>query len=102
MFDNERYITKGLDYSTHEEIKLILWNFIDLMKLDKGVKIDYLQVFRLRKIEANPSFNQVIIHSQEQPSYRRIYFLSVSNPVNSKIYVIDDSVKSIMMLAEEY
>lgn len=68
--------------------------------------MEYLQVFELKRIENtkefNNSYNQEVVHFQEQPEYRQQIFLKVDNPVNVKIYVIDDSEHTVMMEASEY
>ena len=63
---------------------------------------NYLQVFQLREVNIDSYFNQEIIHYQEQPYYRKEYIISVDNPVNAKIFVIDDSEQSVMMESHEY
>lgn len=102
MFDNNRYFTRGINEEVEESIQIELWNFIDLLKLKEELQLDYLQVFELKEISNNTTFNQEIIHFQEEPYYKRYYLVSVDKPVSTKIYVIDDLEQSVMMLAEEY
>ncbi|MBK5241685.1 DUF960 family protein [Clostridium sp.] len=102
MFDNARYITNGINEKVGESIQVALWNFIDLLKLKKDFTIDYLQVFELREIRNSKTFNQEIVHSQEEPLYKKHYLISVDKPINTKVYVIDDSQQSVLMLADEY
>jgi len=102
MFNNKRYITRGVSESISESLQLAVWNFIDLLKLKENLELDYLQVFELRFISSNSTLNQEITHSQEVPPYKKIYLISTTNPVNAKIYVIDDVDHSTMLLAEEY
>jgi len=59
-------------------------------------------VFELRVIKNGHIFNQEIIHSQEVPQYKNHYLIAVEKPVDAKIFVIDDSSHSTMLLAEEY
>ena len=62
MFNNKRYLTKGIDESIPLELQLFMWNCIDRMPEPK----DYLQVFeRNRPItsplnERTPEFRLVI------------------------------------------
>lgn len=102
MFNNNRYITRGISEEVDESIQITLWNFIDLLKLRKDFKLDYLQVFELREIRNNAVFNQEIIHSQEEPHYKRYYLVSIDKPLSAKVYVIDDGTYSTMLLSEEY
>ena len=101
MFKKEsRYITRGANEKLDLRLQLILWSMID--KLDEeGKKLDYLQVFRIRKCEEGV----VIEHSQEVPEYKEKYVLTLEDievEGDIKVFVIDDDVYSTMMLAEEY
>ncbi len=64
------------------------------MPVDK----DYLQVFSL---SVNGD-SQRIKHSQEVPEYCKEYVITIENPVTEKVFVIDDTTHSTMILAEEY
>ena len=96
MFKNQRFITKGVESAVALLLQLFMWQCIDEMPPPK----DYLQVFNFI-IEDN---KQKIIHSQEQPNYKREYLLKlVDAPIFiGKIFVIDDGEHSTMMLASEY
>jgi hypothetical protein len=76
------------------EVQIFMWQCIDNLKAEK----DYLQVFDL-SVENGM---QRVIHKQEVSEYRHSYTLGVSNPVNARIFVIDDGEYSTMLLAEEY
>ena len=45
---------------------------------------------------------QHIHHFSEQPEYSKEHTIELANPVNQKVYVIDDTDHSTMLLAEEY
>lgn len=106
MFDNRRYVTIGIHEGIDEELQIEIWNIIDRLKSMRNFSMDYLQIFELKKIENtrefNNCYNQEIVHIQEQPQYEEKIFLKVDNPVNAKIYVIDDSGHTVMMKASEY
>ncbi|MBP2031932.1 hypothetical protein J2Z42_000597 [Clostridium algifaecis] len=106
MFDNKRYITIGIRKNINKKIQMEIWNIIDRLKSKDNFHLDYLQVFELKEIEntreLNEFYNQKIVHFQEQHEYKEKIFIKVNNPVNSKIYVIDDSKHTIMMEASEY
>lgn len=94
MFDNKKYITRGISENIPLEIQLILWDMV----LSMPVKKDYLQIFDL-------STNENILtikHSQKAPPYEKIYKFIVLEPINEKIYIIDDGDYSTMLLADEY
>ncbi|MGE4214306.1 MAG: DUF960 domain-containing protein [Anaerotignaceae bacterium] len=96
MFQNQRYITRGVSAEIPFWIQMVLWVMIDAMEEPK----DWLQVFRVNGEKGNLH----IAHTQEEP----VYFHEVKLPLNgekeftAKIFVIDDSDHSTMLLAEEY
>ena len=62
------------------------------------VEKDYLQVFNLSVKDGI----QRVEHKQEVPEYQNTYSILVSNPVDDKIFVIDDCDYSTMLLSEKY
>lgn len=94
MFDNPRYLTRGVSNYIPLELQIFMWQCIDNLKVEK----DYLQVFNLSVVNGI----QKVEHKQEVPKYQNTYSVLVSNPVDAKIFVIDDGEHSTMLLAEEY
>ena len=94
MFENSRYLTRGVNADIPLELQLFMWDCIDRMPEPK----DYFQVFELKDIGGM----QHIVHFSEQPEYRMNYFIPMLKAVTAKIYVIDDGDHSTMLLAEEY
>lgn len=94
MFDNPRYLTRGVSNYIPLELQIFMWQCIDNLKVEK----DYLQVFNLSVVNGI----QKVEHKQEVPEYQNIYSVTVANPVDAKIFVIDDGEHSTMLLAEEY
>ena len=100
MFKKEnRYVSREANEAIDIRLQLIMWNLIDELKQKK--EVDYLQIFRLKKKEGRV----IIEHEQEVPSYKEQYELgenniSIENDI--KIYVIDSTNYSTMILAEEY
>lgn len=103
MFEDKknRYITRGANKNL-SHVQLLLWNLIDTLKQDKHIELDYLQVFKFKRIANNEKYNLSITHSQEVPPYEKEYLFSIDNPVDEKVYVIDDGKYTTMLLAEEY
>lgn len=103
MFDTKRYLTCGINTSIPPELVLLLWQLIDESK-KVGHELDYLQVFDLSPIsDQEGQLLQKIEHSQEVPSYQASYTIQVmGEPVHAKVFVIDDTTHSTMLLAEEY
>ena len=64
MFNNARYVTRGIIDNVDLCLQLFIWNVIDGMK----VKKDYLQVF----ICSSENGKQKIEHIQEVPEYKKI------------------------------
>ncbi len=99
MFNNQRYVTKGVRERIPVELQVLMWSAIDSMIVKKK---DYLQVFTLNSRESNGRKMQHIKHSQEQPDYVNEFDVIVDNVVSEKVYIIDDVTHSTMLLAEEY
>ena len=95
MFNNQRYVTRGISNELPLMLKIILWGIIDSMEV---VEKDYLQVFRL----SAESGKQNYVHEQEQPEYSKEYLFPSDNPITAKIFVIDNATHTTMLLAEEY
>lgn len=94
MFDNDKYITRGVQNYVGPRLQLILWRAIQNMKVQK----DYLQVFELT-VEKSSQF---VKHRQEVPPYEETFVAKGASTYIGKIFVIDDGDHSTMMLAEEY
>ncbi len=94
MFNNQRYLTKGVQLEIPIELQLFMWSCIDRLPPER----DYLQVFNLSKI----GNLQRISHSSEQPEYHMEYLIPCDNPVTAKVYIIDSEDYSTMLLASEY
>ena len=95
MFENQRYITRGVSNRVSLPLQLFMWHCINNMDVPK----DYLQAFKL----SAENGKQKIEHIQEEPYYKREYLLSTDAPVLvCKIFVIDDDLHSTILLAEEY
>lgn len=99
MFDNPRYVTRGVTERIPLEMQIFMWAAIENMQVKKK---DYLQVFKLSVGNTGERKIQLVEHFQEQPDYRKKYKLDTVNPVCEKVYVIDDETHSTMLLAEEY
>ena len=94
MFQNKRFLTRGVQAEIPIELQLFLWNCIDNLPEER----DYFQVFALKEIDGK----QHIHHFSEQPEYSEEYQISTEKPITAKVYVIDDIDHSTMLLAEEY
>lgn len=93
MFNNQRYLTKGVQSEIPAELQFFMWECIKLVP-----EPDYLQIFRLESFGTM----QRITHEQEQPEYHMEYLIPCDKPVTAKVYVIDSETYSTMLLAEEY
>ena len=95
MFDNQKFLTRGVMAEIPSWLTTLMWHMVLTMEVEEK---DYLQVFRLTKTPAG----QHIIHEQEQPLYRYELDIPCDDAVDAKVFVIDDSTHSTMLLAEEY
>ena len=99
MFQGRRFVTRGVADTIPQEVQMFLWSLLDSLIAKRTVELDYLQVFEL----VGARGQQTIIHRQEMPDYQAVYqFDNVVSPLNSKLYVIDDSAYATMLLCQEY
>lgn len=95
MFNGKRLATRGVSENVPIVLQAIMWNLIDMMEVRK----DYLQVFEL----SEENGMQKIVHSQEEPEYKREYLIKTDVPfLNAKIFVIDDETHCTMLFNYEY
>lgn len=94
MFTNQRYLTRGVDESIPPRLQALLWNLINLLPPER----DYLQVFSLSPFGGM----QQVIHTSEEPEYKKVLLFPSDTPVTAKVYVIDDNDHCTKLLAEEY
>ena len=96
MFENQRYITRGVSDRVSLPLQFFMWQCIEELDVPK----DYLQVFEL----SAENGKQKIKHIQEEPEYKREYLLKLTDTpfYIGKIFVIDDGEHSTMLLASEY
>ena len=99
MFDKDRYLTSGVQNTVPLPIQLILWKMIDDARLQ--TELDYLQVFELKEITVEDMPMQEVVHFQEQPEYRTRLTFPFAEPINTKLYIIDDGEYSTMLLPSE-
>lgn len=94
MFNNQRYITRGIDAEIPVELQVLMWECIDRLPEE----CDYFQVFRLENLDSI----QRITHFSEHPEYRMEYFIPTDRPITTKVYIIDSGTYSTMLLSSEY
>ena len=95
IFENQKFITCGVANTIPKLLQIIMWELINNLPVDSR---DYLQVFSL-----SPDINgQRIIHSQENPDYKKEYVFNLDTAVVGKVFVIDDGTYSTMLMNYEY
>ena len=95
MFDDQKILTRGVMADIPSWLTNLMWHMVLTMEVKEK---DYLQVFTLTKTPTS----QHIVHEQEQPPYRYELDVPCGDAVDAKVFVIDDSTHSTMLLAEEY
>jgi len=104
MFNNDRYITRGIKEKINQinpVTFLLLWELIDEMDIPDSEK-DYLQVFVLRSKSSRQKMQEIEHFQEGKTPYHRIHRFNTECPVDTKVYVIDDGENSVMLLSEEY
>lgn len=104
MFENKKYITRGIQSELDDFTQLFLWS--DIERIRNKVALDYLQVFKLLPIEKDGVTLQKVLHEQEQPEYKTEFYINCNTPKRLTIFCIDNTGtnegESVMMLSEEY
>lgn len=101
--DKKRYVTKGISELLPDEYVILLWQWIDLLVLEKGRDVDYLQVFDFELVTEEGKVYQQITHSQEIPEYKVVYQTEViGEGITETVFVIDDSQNCTMLWNYEY
>ena len=90
-----RYITRGIQATIPPWLQTLLWYMRDSMEVPER---DYLQIFRL----SCDGEHQRIEHAQEQPEYKHVVVIPGEQPVDAKVYIIEDPGHVTMLLADEY
>ena len=101
-FDSQKYITSGVRERIPPEILLMMFGSIGFMRKKTDDQLDYLQVFKLETIGEEGNYLLSIRHEQEMPEEKIDIVVPVSEPINEKVYIIDDVDHVTMLLAEEY
>ena len=102
MFNNPKYMTRGIAVQLPPELQLYLWQMITDLNCSH-MPLDYLQVFKLDAITIGDQSLQQITHTQEIPPYKNTVTIRIDQPVsNRKVFCIDDQTHSTMLFAEEY
>lgn len=101
-FKGNRYMTCGIDGEINPILQIIMWSMID-EDIEKGLKMDYLQVFKLKPVTKSGKTCQEITHLQEQPKRQKKAVVDIGvTPISEEIFVIDSVEYVTMMLASEY
>ena len=61
MFDNKRYLTRGIASKVPLTIQLLIWQMIDKLR-DKRSKVDYLQVFKVKHSDRHIIIEQSVVN----------------------------------------
>ena len=77
MFQNKRFLTRGVQAELPVELQLFLWNCIDQLPEER----DYFQVFKLDVANGK----QHIHHFSEQPEYSKEYMIDLDHAPGRRI-----------------
>ncbi|MBP1533721.1 MAG: DUF960 domain-containing protein [Ruminococcus sp.] len=100
-FDGNRYITSGIQQEIPLALQLMMFESLAFMERKAG-ELDRLQIFKLETTEKDGMFLLNIRHEQEVPEAKIDIVVPVADPINEKVYIIDDVDHVTMLLAEEY
>ncbi len=95
MFQGKRYLTSRSVQEIPWVTILVLWEMVD------GMRVKHKDCEQLFELYAT-SQGQIICYMQQEHPYLYELELPFAEPVNAKVYIVDKSTYSIMMLADEY
>ena len=102
MFTIKRYATRGIANEIGLELQLILWAMIDNRK-NKGIEVDYLQVFELSIARKGGVYVQKVLHKQECPPVSDRYYLPmIETPIKMTIWAMDNEEYCTMLLQKHF
>lgn len=103
MFNKDKYITSHANETLPLVLQVAMWENINKRRENK-VQLDYLQVFELSIENKEGRLIQLIKHSQEQPKKTETYRVECDGfePIQDKVFVIDDGDYSTMLMASDY
>lgn len=100
-FTSSKFVTRGVANTVGLDVQLILWGLI-VEKRQRGIELDYLQIFELSSATIDGISSQKIVHKQEQPPFTETSYYMVEDIFVGKIWVIDSREYVTMLLPEEY
>ena len=102
MFNSDKYATRAIASEVSLDLQMALWSMIERRK-QKGKEVDYLQLFVLSTAEVDGQVVQRIVHKQEVPKMTDTYYLKdIIQPMNTKIWIMDNIEYCTMMFPEDY
>lgn len=106
-FKNNIFITSNAMKTIPIEVIVKMIELLEIAKIRLKDKLDYLQVFRIKRTTYNNKKCLEIIHTQEKPDYEYRTFIELVNIEDSKIYWIseydiDGNEYSTILMAEDY
>ena len=100
-FTGDKYMTRGINEKLPSALVMYLLQLIEYWR-NKGVPLDYLQVFTLESTTVDNQEILRITHTQEVPPYKEIHTINQYTKVRGKIFVIDDMDHVTMLWSHEY
>ncbi|XMB85476.1 DUF960 family protein [Mycoplasmatota bacterium WC44] len=102
MFTGDKYVTRGVAQLPSWIPEVV---YAMIKEASKKVELDYLQVFDIKSVMDSGSKNNWfcnITHTQEVPEYMHQICVNSNEPVNEKLFCIDDKTHSTILLSSEY
>lgn len=98
-----QYVTRGVHEAISMDIQMLLWRLIH-QKRDRGVELDYLQVFELthEQLDCVQSVQKILMRQGQPPMEEVVVEKSIVQPITTKIWVIDNGEYSTMLFPNEY
>lgn len=97
MLTRKRRVTQSINKAVPNTLQNLLWYLIESMEVES---MNRVQVFELKRKWHEGKLKQHIVHSQEQPAYRKEVLIGLSRTVEGRICVIGGAGTSLIMVWE--
>ena len=101
-FNNPGYITTGFNAEIPMLVQLYMIAEIEALSELDSDKVDYFQVFRLKRKLIGSEMHQEITIEQENPPRQHTTYFPFSDAVNCTVFCIDAEEYHTYMLSSEY
>jgi hypothetical protein len=95
MYTGIKVTSKRVQDKIPTWLQNLLWYMVETMDVEEK---DATQIFELNGVVNNEMLQQSIIHTQQNPCYRKEQMFSIQQAVTAKVIVIDNVSHCFMLI----